>query len=153
MPKKEVYLVIHNVRSVLNVGSMFRTADAAGVAKIYLCGYTPTPEHPKMSKTSLGAEKAVSWEHHIQTGRLLRLLQERGTSILALEQTKRSKDLFKFRPKFPLALVVGNEVRGLSPAILNYCDKAVEIPMCGEKESLNVAVAAGIALYEILYGK
>ncbi len=152
MPKnKEIVLIIHNVRSALNVGSMFRTADGVGVSKIYVCGYSPTPDHPKVAKTSLGAEKTVPWEQHRQTWRLLEKLRASSFQLLALEQAKKSKNIFKLKalsPK-PLALLVGNEVRGLSQQILKYCDAVVDIPMYGKKESLNVSVAAGIALYAL----
>ena len=152
MKKTEIYLVLNDIRSRENVGSIFRTADAAGVAKIYLCGITPTPPHDKISKTALGAEKYVPWEYHKQAWRLLEKLKKDGINIVALEQTKGSEGLFKFKPKFPLALVVGNEVSGISPKILKYCDKKISIPMYGKKESLNVAVAAGVALYKLKIG-
>ncbi len=148
--KKEIYLVLHNVRSRENVGSIFRTADAAGVLKIYLCGITPTPPHDKISKTALGAETYVSWEYCKQIHILLKKLKKDRINVVGLEQTKESVDLFKLKPKFPLALVVGNEVNGLSPQILKYCDKKIAIPMYGKKESLNVSVAAGIALYQLI---
>lgn len=148
--KKEIYVVVDNVRSALNVGAIFRTADGAGVDKVFLCGYTPTPENPKVVKTALGAEKAMPWERHSQTWRLLDSLRKRGAQTVALEQDKRSVDYKKFKPKFPVALVVGNEVKGLSKEILKYCDKIISIPMYGKKESLNVAVATGIAVYKII---
>ncbi len=152
MKKTEIYLVLNDIRSRENVGSIYRTDDAAGVAKIYLCGITPTPPHDKISKTALGAEKYVPWEYHKQAWRLLEKLKKDGINIVALEQTKGSEGLFKFKPKFPLALVVGNEVSGISPKILKYCDKKISIPMYGKKESLNVAVAAGVALYKLKIG-
>lgn len=145
-----VVAVLHNIRSALNVGSMFRTADAAGVGKIYVCGYSPTPDHDKVAKTALGAERSVPWEYHRQTGRLLGRLRKEGYRIVALEQTKRSENVFTFRSRFPVALVVGNEVRGVSASILAQADAAVEIPMRGTKESLNVAVAFGIAAYQLV---
>ncbi len=144
-----MYLILHNIRSAYNVGSIFRTADAAGVDKIYVCGYSPTPADKKVAKTSLGAEKTVPWEYHKQTWQLLKKLKADGMQIVALEQTKKSVDYRRFKPKFPLALIVGNEVRGLSKKILAYADKIIAILMYGEKESLNVAVAAGIMMYKI----
>lgn len=132
------------------MGSIFRTADAVGVGKIYLCGITPTPPHEKISKTALGAEDYVPWEYCKQTWRLLDKLHKEGINIVALEQTKESIDIFKFESKYPLVLVLGNEVKGLSLKILKYCDKKISIPIYGKKESLNVAVAAGIALYHIM---
>ncbi|HEY4523313.1 MAG TPA: RNA methyltransferase [Candidatus Paceibacterota bacterium] len=149
MRKKEILVVLDNIRSRENVGSIFRTADAAGASKIYLCGITPTPPHEKISKTALGAEKWIPWEYCKQTWRLMAKLKGEGTNIVALEQTKESKNVFKFRPKFPLVLILGNEVRGLSPQILKYCDKKIYIPMRGRKESLNIAVAFGIAVYQL----
>ena len=143
------------------MGSIFRTADAAGISKIYLCGITPTPPHLKISKTALGADKWIPWEYHKQTWRLLKNLkrsrnfnaiaQKLRVYIIALEQTKKSGNIFKFKiPKnYSIVLVVGNEVKGLSPLILKYADKVVSIPMVGRKESLNVAVAAGIAIYQL----
>ncbi len=152
MTKQEIYIVLDNIRSRENVGSIFRTADAAGVSKIYLCGITPTPPHEKISKTALGAETWVPWEYCKETWRLLAKLKKEGINIVALEQTKESVNLFKFKTKFLAALVLGNEVKGLSPKILKYCDKKISIPMYGKKESLNVSVAAGVALYELKLG-
>ncbi len=149
MTKQEIYIVLDNIRSRENVGSIFRTADAAGVSKIYLCGITPTPPHEKISKTALGAETWVPWEYCKETWRLLAKLKKEGINIVALEQTKESVNLFKFKTKFLAALVLGNEVKGLSPKILKYCDKKISIPMYGKKESLNVSVAAGVALYNL----
>ncbi|MBX4211476.1 MAG: RNA methyltransferase [Candidatus Yanofskybacteria bacterium] len=150
MSSHKVTLVLHNIRSALNVGSLFRTADAAGVSKIYLGGYTPTPEHDKVSKTALGAEKSIPWEKVSQTWRVLDQLKKEGNTIVALEQSKDSIDYRKCKPRFPLVLVLGNEITGLSSQLLKYCDYAIEIPMRGTKESLNVAVAGGIALYKLL---
>jgi 23S rRNA (guanosine2251-2'-O)-methyltransferase len=153
MKEQEIYLILHNIRSAYNVGSIFRTADAAGVKKIYLCGYTPTPDNQKVVKTSLGAEKYVPWEYYKQTWQLLKKLKIKKIHIIALEQTKKSVDYRQFKPKFPLALVVGNEVKGLSKKILTYADKIIAIPMYGKKESLNVVVATGIALYKLIERK
>ncbi len=151
--KNKIYVVLDNVRSRENVGSIFRTADAAGVSKIYLCGITPTPPHQKISKTALGAEKWIPWEYRKQTWKCLLELKNQNSKfkILALEKTKGSKNIFKFKipKKYSIVLVVGNEVKGLSPKILKYCDKIVSILMVGRKESLNVAVAAGIAIYRL----
>lgn len=157
MKRQEIYLVLHNIRSAYNVGSIFRTADAAGVKKIYICGYSPTPNDKKVTKTSLGAEKFVPWEYHRQTWRLMEKLKQKGVQVVALEQTKKSVDYRRFRPSQPagepLALVVGNEVRGLSEKILARADRIIKVPMFGRKESLNVAVAAGIAVYELIKNK
>ncbi len=152
--EKNIVVILHNIRSRENVGSIFRTADGAGVSKIYLCGITPTPPHEKISKTALGAETFVPWEYYKQTWRLLKKLKAQGVKIIALEQTNDAQNIFAkgafVNTKAPFALVLGNEVRGLSPQILKYCDKKISIPMYGKKESLNVAVAAGIALYQLI---
>ncbi|MFH1769517.1 MAG: TrmH family RNA methyltransferase [Parcubacteria group bacterium] len=147
--KKQIYLILHDIRSAWNVGSMFRTADGAGIDKIYLTGYTATPEHPKVLKTSLGAEGFVLWERYKPLGKLIKKLQKDGIQVLALEQHPKSKNIFKYKPKYPIALVVGNEIRGVVKTTLAKVDDILEIPMHGQKENLNVAVAAGIALYAI----
>jgi 23S rRNA (guanosine2251-2'-O)-methyltransferase len=153
MPKNKLYLVLDNIRSRENVGSIFRTADAAGVSKIYLCGITPTPPHEKISKAALGAEKWIPWEYHKQTWRLIKKLKKDSFYIVALEKAPKSINIFKFqKPKnSSIVLAVGNEVKGLSRRILKYCDKKVAIPMYGKKESLNVAVAFGIAVYYLKF--
>ena len=164
--KRGIYLILDNIRSRENVGSIFRTADAAGVSKIYLCGITPIPPHPKIDKASLEAETYVPWEYYKDTWRLLKKLKvatrkhgERSSrrmtedgklKVVGLEQAKNSQNIFNFKPIFPMALVLGNEVKGISPKILRYCDKKISIPMYGRKESLNVSVAAGIALFTLI---
>lgn len=142
------FVVIHNVRSVLNVGSIFRTADGAGVGKIYLTGYTPGPDThaEKIAKTALGAEKIVSWERVKRIGDLVKKLKKEDIQIIALEQTKESIDYRECKPEKSFALIVGNEVTGIRNVSHNI---AIDIPMRGEKESLNVAVAFGIAAYEL----
>lgn len=142
--------MLHNIRSRYNVGSIFRTADAAGVDKIYLCGITPTPPHSRISKVALEAEEYIPWEKHWQTGRLLNKFNKENVQVIALEQGKKSISYDKFIPKFSLALVLGAEVDGLPKNILKKCDKIIEIPMHGRKESLNVSVACGVALFEII---
>lgn len=143
------FVICHNIRSRENIGSIFRTADAFGVTKIYLTGYTPTPPHEKISKTALGAERWVVWEARKSIARLLKELKSKKVKIVALEQAEKSVRIDRLRPSFPLVLVLGNEVSGLSSAILRRADAVVEIPMSGKKESLNVAVAFGIAAYHL----
>ena len=155
--KKEIYLILHNIRSLYNVGSIFRTADAAGVKKIYLTGYTPTPTdrfgkiRSEIHKTALGAETTVEWQKYSNIGKLISHLKEvrLPSGIVAVEQSPNSIDYKKFKPRYPLALIFGNEIRGISPQILKKCDRIVEIPMHGKKESLNVSVTAGIILFSI----
>lgn len=153
---KEIILILHNLRSAQNVGAIFRVADAIGVAKIYLTGYTPTPidrfDRPnhEVAKTALGAEKYVEWEASKAINNLLKKLLASSFQLLALEQSKKSKDYRKIKLTKSTAIIVGNEVRGLNPVILKRCDIIAEIPMRGRKESLNVAVATGIFLFRVL---
>lgn len=157
-------MVLHNVRSVHNVGSIFRTADAVGVGKIYLSGITPTPldkfgkVRSQFAKTSLGAEKNVRWDASARsaqaTSRLLEKLKEEKYKIFAVEQDRNSVPYHRAKVKgwgVKVALVLGNEVKGLSPAILKRADNILEIPMRGRKESLNVSVAFGIVVYGLIY--
>ena len=142
-------MICDNIRSLENVGSIFRTADALAVDKVFLCGISGKPPSHKISKTALGAEKTVPWEYHKQTWRLLARLKKQGVFIAALEQTENSISLEKFSPRFPLALVIGHEVKGVSASVLALADAIIEITMLGQKESLNVAVAFAIAGYEM----
>jgi tRNA G18 (ribose-2'-O)-methylase SpoU len=131
---------------------MFRTSDGAGVKKLYVCGITPTPEHPKMVKTGLGAEWSVPWSYHTNALAVVKELKEKGYVVYALESTETSISLFDLALRDsnqPLALVVGNEVTGVDPDILALCDKVVHIPMLGYKHSLNVSIAFGIAVYHL----
>lgn len=146
---KEFYVVCDNIRSLENVGSIFRTADALGVTKIFLCGITGKPPNHKISKTALGAEKTVPFEYVKQTGRLIDKLKSSKINIVALEQSKQAIAYISFKPKFPLALIMGNEVEGVSKKILKKADKVIYLPMIGKKESLNVSVAFGVAGYHI----
>lgn len=146
---EKLSLVLPNIRSCHNVGAMFRTADACGFEKLYLCGYTATPPKPQIDKVSLGAETWVNWEHCKDTRVLIQSLKEQGVFVVALEKNSISLPLSKGQYKQPLALVVGNEVDGVSEEILELCDQTVHIPMKGKKESLNVSIAAGIAMHHI----
>ena len=147
--KKEIFVICDNIRSLENVGSIFRTADALGVSKIYLCGITAVPPNEKIAKTALGAEQTVPFEHHKQTWRLVDTLKKNGIFVVALEQAKNSIDYTKLKPKFPLALIVGHEVKGVSKKITAKVDSVIHLPMHGKKESLNVSVAFGIAGYQM----
>lgn len=148
--KKELILLAHNIRSTYNVGSFFRTADGAGVAKLMLSGYTAAPPHKGISKVALGAETWFPWEYVKSPGPWLEMMKKKGYHIVALEQTSSSKNIFQWKPKWPMVLIVGNEVRGVSPALLKNADVKLEIPMCGKKESLNVASAMAVASYYLL---
>lgn len=147
----DIYVILPSIRSLFNVGSIFRTSDCAGINKIYLCGWTGAPPAPRLIKTSLGAEKSVPWEQHKQAWRLIDKLKKQGVQIIGLEITKDSKDYRDIKVKYPCALVVGNEVTGLSDTILKRCDEVMHLPMLGIKESLNVSVAFGIAAYKLRF--
>jgi len=147
--KQPFYVVCDNIRSLENIGSIFRTADALGVDRIFLAGICGQPPHPKISKTALGAEENISWQHHWQVWRIVDKLKREKVSIVALEQTKNSLLYTQFKPRFPLALVIGNEIKGVSPSVLKRADQIIHLPMLGQKESLNVAVSFGIAGYWI----
>lgn len=144
-----LYVILNNIRSLHNVGSIFRTADAAGVDKIFLCGITGKPIDPKVKKVSLGAEESVPWEHACQAWRVVEELKRQGFQIVSLELAKGSMDYRKFKPSKKVALIVGNEVKGVSPGLLKRSDAIIHIPMRGKKESLNVSVAFGVAVYGI----
>ena len=150
MKKRGFYVIAHNIRSLYNVGSIFRTAEAFGVDKIILSGYTGTPKNPRLQKTALGAEKLVPWEHHEQLKRVIEKLKKNKFQIVALENNVgKTTALEKFRPRFPLALILGEEVHGSKTSFLKMCDQIIEIPMHGQKESLNVSVAFGVAAHFI----
>lgn len=152
-------IILHNIRSLHNVGSIFRTADAVGVEKIYLGGITPAPVdifgkfRPQLTKVSLGAEKTVVWERAKSTTRMIDRLKKEKYKIFAVEQSRKSVPYYKVkaRAKDKIALVLGSEVKGLPASILKKADKILEIPMAGRKESLNVAVAFGIVAYGVRY--
>lgn len=146
-------IALDNLRSTFNVGSIFRTADGAGVAHIHCCGTTPTPRHPKIAKSGLGAEEFVSWTYHRNAVDLLQTSKQDGFVILSLEATLDSTPLLSFAGDKNLQkvmLVIGNEVSGIDPEILALSDQLLHIPMHGKKSSLNVAVAFGIAVYSLL---
>ncbi len=151
-PKRPVCLVLDNVRSLANVGSAFRTADAFAVEKLWLCGITGTPPHKELLKTALGATETVAWEHAPDTAALLRELRAAGYRPVAVELAEGAEPLhqFRFDPAEKLALVFGHEVFGVSDEALAECAAAVEIPQTGTKHSLNVSVAVGIVLWEVV---
>lgn len=156
MDGKAICVILDNIRSTHNVGSIFRTADAAGVKKIYLVGYTPAPldrfgrEVTSLTKASLGAEKSVEWEQVANMGELIKRLKKENFQIIAIEQDDKAVDYKSVKLQDKVAIVLGNEVEGVSKDVLNQCDIIAEIPMKGEKESLNVSVSAGIALFRLL---
>ncbi len=146
----EIEVLLDNLRSTFNVGSIFRTADGAGVRHLHLCGITPTPDHPKVAKTALGAEYAVSWSQHWDAIAAVTALKAGGLRLWALEGGPQAQSLFQALPLIdsrPILLVIGNEVSGVDPGILPLCERTVFIPMEGIKGSLNVAIAFSIAVY------
>ncbi len=162
---RQLILIVHNLRSVHNVGSLLRTADGLGVQTVYLTGYTPYPTSStderlphiarkvdaQIVKTALGAEKTVSWRHVVDVQEVLTTLKQQGYLLAALEQAAGATALPDFKPPTKLALIVGREVEGLEPEILALCDLALEIPMLGKKESFNVVQAAAMALFHCRY--
>jgi tRNA G18 (ribose-2'-O)-methylase SpoU len=143
------FAVCDSIRSLENIGSIFRTSDALAVDKIFLCGISGYPPSLKISKSALGAEKTVPFEYHGQCWKLIEKLKKDKVQVVVLEKTDKAVIYTKFKPKFPLALVVGNEIKGVSGAALKRADKVIYLPMLGKKESLNVAVSFGIAGYQI----
>lgn len=148
--KISLVLVLDNVRSGMNVGSIFRTADAFALEKLVLCGITAQPPHREILKTALGSTESVTWEYHDQTLAAVEQLKKQGFQVLAVEQTTEKTWLQDFVPSAEkkFALVLGNEVDGVDTTVLNACDGALEIPQFGTKHSLNIAVAAGIVVWE-----
>ena len=150
-----VEALLDNIRSTYNVGSMFRTADGAGLRHLHLSGLTPTPGNPKINKTSLGAEGVVPWSYHLNGLDTAMGLKGKGLRLWALEISSQADSLFTVMPELtgpPILLVVGNEISGVDPSLLEVCDKVLAIPMLGQKRSLNVAIAFGIAVYHLRYG-
>ncbi|GAB4496443.1 MAG: hypothetical protein OHK0052_06360 [Anaerolineales bacterium] len=150
-----IHALLDNLRSAWNVGSIFRSADGAGLQHLYLCGTTPPPPHAGIHKTALGAEESVPWSYAPNALWQARNLQARGYRLWALEATLQAQSLFTARtelPNAPLVLIVGNERSGVDPEILALCERSVWIPMLGVKESLNVAIAFGIAAYTLRFG-
>ena len=149
LPRRSVVGVLENIRSLGNVGSIFRSADAVRFEQLYLCGYTGHPPRLEIEKTALGATESVPWSYWSRSTEALAWLAESGYQILGLEITTRSLPLVEIELVPPVAIVVGNEVEGIGDETLALCDHAVELPMQGMKESLNVAVAFGVIAYQL----
>ena len=151
----DIHILLHNIRSAHNVGSIFRTSDAIGVSKIYLSGYSPLPidrfgrSAKEITKTALGSEKNIVWQGIKNPQKLIEKLKEDGYQVIAIEQGENSLDYKKFQVKQKCLVLVGNEVLGLSKQLKDQCDVLLEIPMHGKKESLNVSVAFGIVMFRI----
>ena len=147
--KTPLILVLDNIRSMHNVGSIFRTADCFRVAHIYLCGLTPIPGHAEIEKTALGATESVDWSHNESTMTCLKELRKEGHRIAALEQAERSIDLRDYHANGPIVLVLGHEVKGVAQEVVDFSDDVIEIKQFGTKHSLNVSVGTGMAVYEL----
>lgn len=155
--KLPVHVVLNSIRSSYNVGSIFRTSDGAMIEKLFLCGYTPYPPHPDLSagkkevlKTSLGATESVKWEYVKDPKEVIKSMKEKGIKVCALELTAQSFPYFDLKNDiFPLCLLIGNEITGVSQELLDLCDFSIEIPQFGIKQSLNVAVAYGVTIFKL----
>lgn len=149
--KTPLIIVMDDIRSLHNIGSVFRTADAFLIEKIYLCGITATPPHKEIQKTALGATETVSWEHYENVTDVIKKLQAENTIVLAIEQVEQAHmlDQFKADPAKKYALVFGNEVYGVSQEAVGLCNGCIEIPQLGTKHSLNIAVSAGIVVWDL----
>ena len=147
--KLPLVVVLDNVRSLYNVGSIFRTCDAFRIEALYLCGITATPPHPEVHKTALGAEDSVTWQHFEKTEDAVAQLQQREYRVCAIEQAEGADNLLTMpQQSQPTAVVLGNEVKGVQQHIVDQCDACIEIPQYGTKHSLNVAITAGIVIWE-----
>ncbi len=148
-PRLPLYALVDNVRSLYNVGSIFRSSDGALITKLFLAGFTPHPPRKEIDKTALGAAKTVPWEYYKDPMEILEWLKRSNIKICVLELTNESKPYYELKKEnFPLCIVVGNEITGVSKEIIQEADMAIEIPMLGNKQSLNVAVAYGIVVYD-----
>lgn len=150
MERNEIYALLDNVRSLHNVGAIFRTSDAILLKKLYLCGITGAPPRNEISKTALGAEELVPFEQRDDACEVIRELKGRGVRIIAVELCKESIDYDKMDYKVPVCLIFGHEVYGVSDEVMDLCDYAVKLPMLGRANSLNVATCYGIIMYEVL---
>lgn len=148
--KLPVYVVLNSIRSSYNVGSIFRTSDGAMIEKLFLCGYTPHPPNNEILKTSLGSTESVNWEYKKDPKETILELKKSGIKICALELTDKSIPYYNLKKDiFPLALIVGNEISGVSQELIDLCDFSIEIPQFGVKQSLNVAVAYGVTIFRL----
>lgn len=145
-----VVVILDHVRSMYNVGAFFRTADAVRLERLVLCGITAHPPQDGIAKTALGAHETVPWEYHTDALVPLRMYRARGYELAAIETGEAAADLFEWHPRWPLCVVFGNEVDGLGEGLLAACDSHVRLPMNGIKNSLNVATAGGVVVYELL---
>lgn len=151
MERTPIYGLAENIRSMHNVGSLFRSSDGIRLAKLFLTGYTAQPPRDEIDKTALGSTESVPWQYGLESIPIIRDLKNKGVQIVTLEHTGKSYDYTEIDYSFPVCLVVGNEVEGITQETLNFADYAIEIPMKGLKQSLNVSTAFGVVLYHIFY--
>lgn len=149
----KIYVVLDNIRSAYNVGSIFRTSDGAGDCEILVCGISPTPEHNKVAKTSLGSTESVAWKYFKTTQEALEYLKEKKVPIYSIEITPSAKEYTNVKYPQEVAVVLGHETEGVNRRVLELSDEQIFVPMHGKKESLNVATVAGIVIYEIIKHK
>ncbi len=150
VPRQPVHIILDNIRSAFNTGSIFRTADAGAVAHIHCCGMTAYPPNPKLAKTALGAIDYVPWSYHVATPDAVAAVQAAGIAVVSIEVTETAELLHAFEWPRPTAIVFGNEVAGVMPEVIEASDAVVKIPMRGYKNTINVATAFGIVLFEVL---
>jgi 23S rRNA (guanosine2251-2'-O)-methyltransferase len=146
--KKPITIILDNIRSAHNVGSIFRTSDAFLIKKIILCGITPTPPNNDIRKSALGSTESVDWEYYENTAEAVNILKKEGYEIIAVEQVEKSTRLTKFKSIKPIALIFGHEVNGVQQKIIDMCDQTIEITQWGTKHSLNISISAGIVLWK-----
>ncbi len=148
--KYPIFVILENVRSLYNVGAMLRTSDGAGVGKVFLCGITGKPPRAEISKTALGAEKSVGWEYTEEATDVIERLKDDGVMVVGVELTDDAENFWEAKLDFPVCLVFGHEVEGVSSEVLEKCDKKIFVPMFGKKESLNVEAAFSTVVYEVV---
>lgn len=149
--KTPLLVILDNIRSLNNIGSVFRTSDAFRIEKIYLCGYTAQPPHREIQKTALGATKSVDWEHNENIIDVIKTLQSQNVKVIAIEQTENAimLDDFTVTKSEKIAIVMGNEVQGVQQEVIDICDSVIEIPQIGTKHSLNISVSCGVVLWDL----
>ncbi|MGB4959455.1 MAG: RNA methyltransferase [Saprospiraceae bacterium] len=153
LPKRDIIIVLDNIRSAMNVGSIFRTADAFAIKKIVICGISAVPPHREITKTAIGASESVDWQYEKEIYLAIKSLKDEGYTIIGIEQTDQSFQLQSVETSQPkLAVIFGNEVDGISTEVLDLLDMSIEIPQYGTKHSLNVSVCAGIVMWEMVRG-
>lgn len=150
IPPNPIHVVLDNIRSAFNVGSIFRTSDAGNIEHLYLCGMTAHPPHPRLMRTGLGAEEQVAWSHHRPTMKAVELIEQQGIPLIAVEIGEAAINYHQYEWPSPVALVFGHETRGIAPEVAARCRATVRIPMFGHKNTINVASAYSIVLYEVL---